>query len=62
MVLCLLLIGMTACGSAPEAGQSTDPETSTDNEAVVVTTPDMTEEKSEPVLTAQRCDSGRYCA
>ena len=50
LVLCLLLIGMTACGSAPEAGQSSESETSTGNEATVVA-PDTTEEKHEPVST-----------
>ena len=52
LVLCLLLIGMTACGSAPEAGQSTDPETSTGNEAAVVTS-DTSEEKTDPVNTTE---------
>lgn len=59
LVLCLLLIGTTACGSVPEAGQSTDPETSTGNEAVVVK-PVTTEDKSEPVSTTD--NTGRTTA
>ena len=52
LVLCLLLIGMTACGSTSEAGQSTDPETSTGNEAAVVTS-DTSEKKTEQVNTTE---------
>ena len=52
LVLCSLLIGMTACGSAPEAGQATDSETNTENEATVVMS-DTTEEKTEQVNTTE---------
>ena len=50
LITCLLLIGMTACGSTPDAGASSESETSTGNEATVVA-PDTTEEKPEPVST-----------
>ena len=50
LVLCLLLIGMTACGSASEAGRSTDSETSPGNEVAVVTS-DTSEEITGPVNT-----------
>ena len=52
LVLCSLLIGMTACGSAPEAGQATDSETNTGNEETVVMS-DTTEEKTEQVNTTE---------